>query len=94
MLIDIDATLTGSACPAHQTRGYRFGLYGVLAHLMGSTELVSCESEMASMPNIASPLSAPASRLTGTVCLAPLQDRSAVRGCLATYRATGFLILR
>nr|WP_172591932.1 hypothetical protein [Mycobacterium leprae] len=56
-------------------------LYGALAHLMmESTGLVSCVSEMASMPDVASPLSAPANRLTGPVCLGPLQDRSAVCG--------------
>ncbi|AFE11720.1 hypothetical protein MRGA423_02385 [Mycobacterium tuberculosis RGTB423] len=35
---------------------------------------------MAHVRDVVSPLSAPAGRLTGTVCLGPLKERSAVRG--------------
>ncbi len=40
----------------------------------------SCENAKNKVHDISSPLSAPPDRLTGTVCLGPLKDRSAVRG--------------
>ncbi|MCV7342345.1 hypothetical protein MHAE_13363 [Mycobacterium haemophilum DSM 44634] len=83
VLIDVSASLadpTDPHAPHAKPEDIRFGLYGALAHPMESTGLGSCESELARVPDVASPLSAPANRLTGTVCLGPLQDRSAVRG--------------
>ena len=80
VLIDVDAAPTDPHAPHAKPEDIRFGLYGALAHPMESTGLGSCEGEAASVPDVASPLSAPANRLTGTVCLGPLTDRSAVRG--------------
>ena len=45
--------------------------------------LGSCDDAMTKVHDISSPLSAPPDRLTGTVCLGPLKDRSAVRGVYA-----------
>ncbi|RFD24689.1 hypothetical protein MUBE_12310 [Mycobacterium uberis] len=80
MLIDVDATSTDPHAPHARPEDIRFGLYGALAHPMESAGLGSCESRMAGVPDVASPLAAPANRLTGTVCLGPLQDHNAVRG--------------
>ena len=51
-----------------------------LAHPLESAALGSCDNAMANVRDIPSPLSAPPDRLTGTVCLGPLKDRSQVRG--------------
>ena len=56
----------------------RFGLYGALAHPIETDGLGSCRS-VASLA--ISPLSAPnPDRLTGTVCVGPQDNQSAVRG--------------
>lgn len=76
VLVDIDAAVTDTehAEPA----SLRFGLYGALAHPMEATGIGSCDVAMGLAPR---PLATPApDRLSGTVCLGPLQDRSAVRG--------------
>jgi hypothetical protein len=80
VLVDVDASPTDPHAPHAKLEDIRFGLYGAPAHPMESTGLGSCDNAMASMHDITSPLSAPPDRLTGTVCLGPLQDRSAVRG--------------
>jgi hypothetical protein len=59
----------------------RFGLYGALAHPMEATGIGSCENERNLKSSVIQALSAPeGKRLTGTVCLGPSSDRSAVRG--------------
>ena len=80
VLIDVDAAPADPKAPHAKPEDIRFGLYGALAHPMESAGLGSCDPAMASVRDIASPLSAPPGRLTGTVCLGPLKDRSQVRG--------------
>jgi hypothetical protein len=80
MLIDIDASVASVRDPHAAPEDLRFGLYGALAHPMESAALGSCNTAMASVRDIPSPLSAPPGRLAGTVCLGPLKDRSQVRG--------------
>jgi hypothetical protein len=80
VLIDVDASPTDPNAPHAKPEDIRFGLYGAVAHPMESTGLGSCDNAMTSVRDITSPLSAPANRLTGTVCLGPLKDRSEVRG--------------
>jgi hypothetical protein len=81
VLIDVSASLaapTDPAAPHAKPEDIRFGLYGALAHPMEATGLGSCDTARGVL---ATPLSAPApDRLTGTACLGPLTDRSAVHG--------------
>ncbi|MGA8329492.1 MAG: hypothetical protein WB777_09405 [Mycobacterium sp.] len=78
VLVDIDAAPTDPAKPHTDARDIRFGLYGALAHPMEAAGSGSCDH----MKNLViQSLSAPGGkRMTGTVCLGPLTDRSAVRG--------------
>jgi hypothetical protein len=77
VLVDVDAAPTDPAAAHADPRGLRFGLYGALAHPMEVTGLGSCDN----VKNVVmQQLSTAANRLTGTVCLGPLKDRSAVRG--------------
>jgi hypothetical protein len=78
VLVDIDAAPTDAAKPHADPRDIRFGLYGALAHPMEAAGIGSCDN----MKNLViQSLSAPGgNRMTGTVCLGPLKDRSAVRG--------------
>lgn len=80
VLIDVDAAAKDPHAPHAKPEDVRFGLYGALAHPMESTGLGSCDNAMTTVHDIRTPLSAPADRLTGTVCLGPLKDRSQVRG--------------
>jgi hypothetical protein len=80
VLVDVDAAPADPKAPHAKPEDIRFGLYGALAHPMESAGLGSCDPAMASVRDIASPLSAPPGRLSGTVCLGPLKDRSQVRG--------------
>ena len=83
VLVDVSAAVASPAdpkAPHAKPEDIRFGLYGALAHPMESAGLGSCDIATASVHDIASPLSAPPDRLTGTVCLGPLKDRSQVRG--------------
>ena len=80
VLIDVDASPTDPHAPHAKPEDVRFGLYGALAHPMESTGLGSCDTAMASVHDIQHPLSAAPDRLTGSVCLGPLKDRSQVRG--------------
>jgi len=83
VLIDVDASAASAKdprAPHAKPEDIRFGLYGALAHPMESAGLGSCDAGTASVHDIPSPLSAPPDRLTGTVCLGPLKDRSQVRG--------------
>jgi hypothetical protein len=83
VLVDVDASPTDPHAPHAKPEDIRFGLYGALAHPMESTGLGSCDDAVTKVRDISSPLSAPPDRLTGTVCLGPLKDRSAVRGVYA-----------
>jgi hypothetical protein len=78
VLVDVDAAPADPAKAHADPRDVRFGLYGALAHPMEATGIGSCDN----VKNIViQSLSAPGGkRLTGTVCLGPLTDRSAVRG--------------
>lgn len=80
VLVDVDASPTDPNKPHAKAEEFRFGLYGALSHPMESTGLGSCDEAMTKVRGISSALSAPPNRLTGTVCLGPLKDRSAVRG--------------
>ena len=80
VLIDVSASVASPKSPHAKPEDIRFGLYGALAHPMESAGLGSCDNVMANVRDIPSPLSAPPDRLTGTVCLGPLKDRSQVRG--------------
>jgi hypothetical protein len=80
VLIDVDASPKDPKAPHAKPEDIRFGLYGALAHPMESGGLGSCDDAMTKVRDISSPLSAPPDRLTGTVCLGPLKDQSAVRG--------------
>jgi hypothetical protein len=78
VLVDVDAAPTDPAKPHADPHDIRFGLYGALAHPMEATGIGSCDN----VKNVVmQSLSAPGNkRLTGTVCLGPMADRSAVRG--------------
>jgi hypothetical protein len=77
LLVDVDAAPTDPAAAHADPRDVRFGLYGALAHPIEATGIGSCDN----VKNVVmQQLSAPPNRLTGTVCLGPLKDRSAVRG--------------
>jgi hypothetical protein len=80
VLINVDASPTDPKAPHAKPEDLRFGLYGALAHPMESNALGSCDDAMTKVHDITAPLSAPPGRLTGTVCLGPLKDRSQVRG--------------
>lgn len=80
VLIDVDASPADPHAPHAKPEDIRFGLYGAVAHPLESAGLGSCDAAMASVHDISSPLSAPPDRLTGTVCLGPLKERSQVRG--------------
>ena len=80
VLIDVDASPKDPHAPHAKPDDIRFGLYGALAHPIESAGLGSCDNATASVHDIPSPLSAPPDRLTGTICLGPLKDRSQVRG--------------
>jgi hypothetical protein len=83
VLVDVDASVASGRdphAPHAAPADMRFGLYGALAHPMESAGLGSCDAAMTTLRDIPAPLSAPAGRLTGTVCLGPLKDRSQVRG--------------
>lgn len=80
VLVDVDASPTDPKAPHAKPEDVRFGLYGALAHPMEATGLGSCDEAMATVHDIQHALAAPPDRLTGTVCLGPLKDRSQVRG--------------
>lgn len=80
VLVDVDASPASAKGPHAKPEDIRFGLYGALAHPMEAAGLGSCDSTTTSLRDVPAPLSAPPDRLTGTVCLGPLKDRSQVRG--------------
>jgi hypothetical protein len=63
----------------------RFGLYGSLAHPLEVSALGSCRdvADLSVHPLTATPSPGAATGLTGTVCLGPMQNQSAVRGVYA-----------
>lgn len=78
VLVDVDAAPSEKGKAHAKPEDIRFGLYGTVGHPIEAEGLGSC-SGVASLA--ISPLSAPnPDRLTGTVCLGPLDDQSAVRG--------------
>jgi len=80
VLVDVDASPASAKDPHAKADDIRFGLYGALAHPMEAAGLGSCDSAKTGVHDVPAPLSAPRDRLTGTVCLGPLKDRSQVRG--------------
>ncbi|TAM64152.1 hypothetical protein [Mycobacterium sp.] len=84
VLVDVDASPTSATGPHANPADIRFGLYGALAHPMEADGLGSCDksfqAKTTNVRDLPAPLSAPRDRLTGTVCLGPLKDRSQVRG--------------
>ncbi|MGZ4585146.1 MAG: hypothetical protein ACXVYI_12505 [Mycobacterium sp.] len=80
VLVDVDAAVKDPHAAHAAPADVRFGLYGALAHPIESAGLGSCDNAKAKVQDLRSPLSAPGDRLTGTVCLGPLTDRSQVRG--------------
>jgi hypothetical protein len=78
VLVDIDAAPTDPAKPHADPGDIRFGLYGALAHPMEAVGIGSCDG----VKNLViQSLSAPGGkRLTVTVCLGPMKDRTTVRG--------------
>lgn len=83
VLVDVDASPADPKAPHAKAEDVRFGLYGALSHPMEANALGSCDDAVTKVPDISSPLKAPPDRLTGTVCLGPLKERSAVRGVYA-----------
>lgn len=83
VLIDVDAAPTDPAKPHAKPEDIRFGLYGALSHPMEFNGLNSCNDAVTKTPEVRTPLTAPPNRLTGTVCLGPLKERSVVRGIYA-----------
>lgn len=83
VLVDVDASPADSRAPHATAEDLRFGLYGALAHPMESAALGGCDAALTTVHDIEHPLTAPPNRLTGTVCLGPLKDRSQVRGVYA-----------
>ena len=80
VLVDVDASPASAKDPHAKAEDIRFGLYGALAHPMEAAGLGSCDAAKTGVHDVTAPLSAPRDRLTGTVCLGPLKDRSQVRG--------------
>jgi hypothetical protein len=78
VLVDVDAAPTDPAKPHADPREVRFGLYGALAHPMEAAGVGSCDNVKNTV--LQSLSASGGTRLTGTACLGPLKDRSAVRG--------------
>jgi len=77
VLVDIDAAPADASAPHAKPEDIRFGLYGTLAHPVEATALGSCDTAQGVT---STPLSASPQRLTGTVCIGPVKEHSAVRG--------------
>jgi hypothetical protein len=78
VLVDVDAAPSEPGKPHAKPEDLRFGLYGALAHPIEANGIGSC-SDVTSLA--IQPVAAPnPDRLTGTVCLGPQQEQSAVRG--------------
>ena len=79
-LFDVDASPTDPRAPHAKPEDIRFGIYGAPAHPMESAGLGSCDEATSTVHDLNSPLKTLHDRLTGTVCLGPLKDRSVLRG--------------
>jgi hypothetical protein len=78
VLVDVDAAPSEPGKPHAKPEDLRFGLYGALAHPIEANAIGSC-SDVTSLA--IQPVAAPnPDRVTGTVCLGPQQEQSAVRG--------------
>lgn len=73
----IDVAARREATTAAPAASLRFGVYGTPAHPIEATGVGSCDALGELTP---SPLAAEPDRLSGTVCLGPLSQRSALRG--------------
>lgn len=79
VLVDVDAApASADAAPQVAAEDVRFGLYGALSHPIEASALGGCDDvdDLGVQPLSA----ATPDRMTGTVCLGPLRDRSQVRG--------------
>lgn len=78
VLVDVDAAPAQEGRDHVQPGDLRFGLYGALAHPLEADALTGCRRTTSLDIE---PATAPKpDRLTGTVCLGPLRDRTQVRG--------------
>ncbi|HLR98647.1 hypothetical protein H7J77_12000 [Mycolicibacillus parakoreensis] len=78
VLVDVVGQPTDADESPADPADLRFGLYGALAHPVEADGVGSCDSAVGAT---STPLTAPApDRLSGTVCLGPMTNRSAVRG--------------
>ncbi|MBS9532524.1 hypothetical protein KIH27_02860 [Mycobacterium sp. M1] len=78
VLIDVTGHVTDANAPHAAAKDLRFGIYGNPLHPIEATGLDSCDPLLALT---SSPLdNREADRLSGTVCLGPLKERSAARG--------------
>lgn len=78
VLVDVDAAPSDPGAPHAKPEDLRFGLYGALLHPIEATGIGSCQRVQGSD---LSPLAArEGGRVSGTVCLGPIRDRSQVRG--------------
>lgn len=78
VLVDVAARISDPNTAHVKAEDLRFGVYGTPAHPIETTGLDSCDPLLGLTSQ---PLYAPdPDRLTGTVCLGPLKERSAVRG--------------
>lgn len=80
VLVDVDAAPAREGEPHTAPEDLRFGLYGALVHPLEATGPGSCDDVTSLGVN---PLSATPDRMSGTVCIGPLRDRSQVRGVYA-----------
>lgn len=81
VLVDVDAAPADTEAPHAAAEDIRFGLYGALGHPMEVTGVGSCAETVGPSLNLVQPLrTRPPDRITGTVCLGPFKNRSAVRG--------------
>lgn len=81
MLVDVDAAPVDPAAPHAKPTDLRFGVYGALSHPLEVTGVGSCANVAGPNASAARPLSAGTEdRLSGTVCLGSLKERSQVRG--------------
>ncbi|OBF13040.1 hypothetical protein A5727_01485 [Mycobacterium sp. ACS4331] len=77
VLVDVDAAPADPSAPRAKPEDLRFGLYGALLHPIEATGIGSCQRVQGSD---LSPLVQQGDRVSGTVCLGPIRDRSQVRG--------------
>jgi hypothetical protein len=78
VMVDVDAAPSEPGKPHADPADIRFGLYGTLAHPIEVTGLDSCTGVTTLAIRPLASLSP--DRLSGTVCIGPVQDQAAVRG--------------